>query len=152
MGGFELLYQRLLNFWLVLFATAAGLKLYGSLSSQPSPPLIPAGPPAFSSAPPLSQESPLPFDHPLTISRTLPGWMEEIPPEEEKRLVGLLNRLSQQELMEVRGIGQVLAGRIVDLRRRRSGLNRLSELMEVEGIGDKRARAIVSWLTQRLGR
>lgn|GEM_PF-6055741 len=151
-GRFELIYQRLFNFWLVLFATVAGLKLYGNLmESRPLPTVAAGGISLSTPSQQWSSSSPSSLRG-LSITPQQPQWLREISPREEERLISLLNRLSKQELMEVRGIGQVLAERIIAARRARDGFKRLAELMEVEGIGEKRARAIVSWMTERLNR
>lgn len=52
--------------------------------------------------------------------------------EEEKVDV---NRASPAELEALRGIGPALAGRIVELRRRKGGFQRVDDLLQVRGIG-----------------
>lgn len=48
-----------------------------------------------------------------------------------------LNSAPSEELQRLRGIGPVLAERILEERRRRGGFRRVEELLEVSGIGPK---------------
>lgn len=58
----------------------------------------------------------------------------------------LFNSSSQEELMEMPGIGEVYADRIIQYREE-NGLFYLPEdLMTVKGIGEKRFAAIMEWL------
>lgn len=47
-----------------------------------------------------------------------------------------LNAASTAELMELPGVGTVLAGRIVAAREARGGFTQVSQLLEIEGIGE----------------
>lgn len=49
-----------------------------------------------------------------------------------------LDRAGRAELEGLPGVGPVLAGRILELRRRRGGFDRLEDLLEVKGIGPAR--------------
>lgn len=48
-----------------------------------------------------------------------------------------LNRATAEELQALPGIGPVMAGRIVALRKERGGFRKLEELMEVKGVGER---------------
>lgn len=58
-----------------------------------------------------------------------------------------LNTVTRTELEALPGIGEVLAGRIIEERARRGGFERMDELREVEGIGDSRLRTLRQFLT-----
>ncbi len=49
--------------------------------------------------------------------------------------------------MAIKGLGEVLAQRIIDYRERYGGFDSLEELMEVDGIGEKRLAAWMPYLT-----
>ncbi len=55
-----------------------------------------------------------------------------------------LNAASQEDLMRVEGIGQVLAERIIADRVRRGGFCRRAELTEIDGVGDALMRRIMN--------
>jgi competence ComEA-like helix-hairpin-helix protein len=46
-----------------------------------------------------------------------------------------INTATRAELMNVRGIGEVIAGRIIAYREEQEGFNSLREVMEVRGVG-----------------
>ena len=58
-----------------------------------------------------------------------------------------VNTADHQTLMELPGIGEVLAQRIIDYRRNHGDFSALEELMNVEGIGTKRLEAILDYAT-----
>ncbi len=57
-----------------------------------------------------------------------------------------LNAITKEELMEIPGIGEVLAQRILDFRQRHGLFYSVDELAEVEGIGEKRLEDLHKYL------
>lgn len=60
-----------------------------------------------------------------------------------------LNRAARAELEALPGVGPVLAGRILDLRRRRGRFDRVDDLLEVSGIGPARLEDLRPRVTAR---
>ena len=58
-----------------------------------------------------------------------------------------INLASQSELMDLPGIGSVLASRIVDYRRQHGGFSKIEDLRNVSGIGAKRYESIKDQIT-----
>ena len=58
-----------------------------------------------------------------------------------------INLATQSELMDLPGIGSVLAARIVDYRRQYGEFGRIDDLRKVSGIGDKKFEAIADKIT-----
>ena len=58
-----------------------------------------------------------------------------------------LNQATPRQLDRLPGIGPVLAGRIVEYRRRSGGFHSVSELRAVAGIGEKRYSALKDLVT-----
>ena len=58
-----------------------------------------------------------------------------------------INIASQSELMDLPGIGNVLASRIVDYRRQHGDFSRIEDIRNVSGIGEKRYEAIENHIT-----
>ena len=58
-----------------------------------------------------------------------------------------INLASQSELMDLPGIGNVLASRIVDYRRQNGDFSRIEDIRNVSGIGEKRYEAIQDKIT-----
>ena len=58
-----------------------------------------------------------------------------------------INTAKQSELTDLPGIGNVLAGRIVDYREKNGGFSKIEDIRNVSGIGDKRFEAIKDNIT-----
>jgi len=58
-----------------------------------------------------------------------------------------INLASTSELMDLPGIGNVLASRIVDYRRQHGDFSRIEDIRNVSGIGEKRYEAIQDKIT-----
>jgi len=63
-------------------------------------------------------------------------WTNEA--EESDRKLGQLNKITEKELDKIKGIGPVLAKRIVDYRAAHGEFKTLEELMKIKGIGNKK--------------
>jgi competence protein ComEA len=58
-----------------------------------------------------------------------------------------INTATRGELMDLTGVGDVIAGRIIDYRDRHGGFSRIEDIMNVSGIGEKRFEAIKDNIT-----
>jgi len=89
-----------------------------------------------------SPEYPLTGDYataetPPENGETVPG----APRAASNRMINI-NTASRRELTDLHGIGDVLAGRIVEYRDRTGGFSRIEDIMNVSGIGQARFDAI----------
>lgn len=83
-----------------------------------------------------------------------PGFMPEVQPQPQTHTRDLtpeefikqsytnLNTATRDELMELPGIGEVLADRILAYRLENGGFSSVDELTKVRGIGEKRLEAV----------
>lgn len=69
-----------------------------------------------------------------------------VPHEINKKTRLDLNVVTKEELMEIPGIGEVLAQRILDFRQQHGSFYSIDELAEVEGIGEKRLEDLRKYL------
>ena len=58
-----------------------------------------------------------------------------------------INSATQSQLQELPGIGEVIAGRIVEYREINGPFQRVDDLRNVEGIGEKKLDAIIELVT-----
>jgi len=58
-----------------------------------------------------------------------------------------VNSATVEQLVEIKGVGEVIAQRIVDYRQQHNGFTSLAELNEVKGIGDKKLEQMTPYLT-----
>lgn len=75
-------------------------------------------------------------------------WMEENKPvhHEMRKWPVDVNKIDFKGLLEIPGIGPVLARRIIDYRKKRGGIIHIDELLRVKGIGPKLLRQISRYL------
>ena len=60
-----------------------------------------------------------------------------------------VNSITEEQLMSLPGIGQVLAGRIIEFRRKHGPLGSVEDLLSVPGIGQKRMLDIKQYLENK---
>jgi len=102
----------------------------------------------------LSQDDPVNLETPTTeITQTQQENTFTGQPQEEIGVPGdgdgkiNINLATQSELMDLPGIGNVLASRIVDYRRQHGDFSRIEELRNVSGIGEKRYETVKDLIT-----
>ena len=57
-----------------------------------------------------------------------------------------INKASSSEIQKIPGIGAVLAGRIIDYRKRNGSFNSIDDLIDIKGIGSKKLEKIRAWI------
>lgn len=57
-----------------------------------------------------------------------------------------INSATKLELMELQGIGELLAERIIVYREDNGPFSTIDELMNIEGIGEKKLQAVKEWI------
>ena len=60
----------------------------------------------------------------------------------------IINQMPMEAWLEIRGIGQVTAERILKFRKEKGGFASLDTLLEVKGIGPAKHAAIMEWVEQ----
>ena len=93
------------------------------------------GPVQISVAEPPEAETTVPSESEESIYFTL----EQIVPLD-------LNRATREELMELPGIGEVMADRILDYRREHGPFSAVEELLNVSGIGPKKLGVLLEYV------
>ena len=61
-----------------------------------------------------------------------------------------INTMSLETWMEIKGIGQVTAERILKFKNENKGFASLDALLEVKGIGPAKYAAVLAWLEQQM--
>ena len=108
-------------------------------------------------APPTGQPETQTTPTPENGSIENPGTtMPQNNPAEQSEIVGAprggdgkinINTASRNELMDLTGVGEVIAGRIIDYRNQHGPFLRIEDIMNVSGIGERRYESIQDKIT-----
>lgn len=83
-------------------------------------------------------------DHHVTLLHDSPSNESIAPVVADFRID--INSATKVQLMELHGIGELLAERIVAYREENGPFATIDDLMNVEGIGEKKLKAITEWI------
>lgn len=96
---------------------------------------------------PLKLETALPVKVSAALPESTPSAENTAQPVSDAGLKTNINKASLEELMELPGIGETIAGRIIDYRKSNGGFKMTEDIMDVEGIGEKTFEKIKDLIT-----